>query len=76
MFCYISKSLNVLDSAPLPPGEARLVGASSNKSGRLEVYLNGRWGAVCDIHLTDRDASVICRQLRLGYKLQTLFVIN
>lgn len=57
-------------------GEARLVGGSSNKSGRLEVYLNGRWGAVCDTHLTDRDASVVCRQLRLGYKLQILFMIS
>ncbi|KAG9346195.1 hypothetical protein JZ751_008018 [Albula glossodonta] len=45
---------------------ARLVGGSSAKSGRLEVYLNGQWGAVCDTHWTDRDASVICRQLGLG----------
>ncbi|XP_065153009.1 neurotrypsin [Paramisgurnus dabryanus] len=47
-------------------GAARLVGGSTNKNGRVEVYLNGHWGAVCDTHLTDRDASVICRQLRLG----------
>ncbi|XP_076831295.1 neurotrypsin isoform X2 [Brachyhypopomus gauderio] len=47
-------------------GAARLVGGPSNKSGRLEIYLNGQWGAVCDTHLTDRDASVICRQLGQG----------
>ncbi|KAG5831561.1 hypothetical protein ANANG_G00305000 [Anguilla anguilla] len=47
-------------------GAARLAGGSSPKSGRLEVYLNGQWGAVCDTHATDRDASVICRQLGLG----------
>ncbi|XP_023675980.1 neurotrypsin isoform X1 [Paramormyrops kingsleyae] len=47
-------------------GAARLVGSSSPRSGRLEVYLNGQWGAVCDTHLTDRDASVICSQLGLG----------
>ncbi|MFT7805964.1 neurotrypsin [Arapaima gigas] len=47
-------------------GAARLVGDSSSKSGRLEVYLSGQWGAVCDTHWTDRDASVICRQLGLG----------
>ncbi|XP_069030839.1 neurotrypsin [Embiotoca jacksoni] len=47
-------------------GAARLVGGSSGNSGRLEVYLNSRWGAVCDTHWTDRDASVICRQLGLS----------
>ena len=48
-------------------GAARLVGSSSSDSGRVEVYLNGQWGAVCDSHWTDRDASVICRQLGLGW---------
>ncbi|XP_035462611.1 neurotrypsin isoform X2 [Scophthalmus maximus] len=47
-------------------GAARLAGGSSGSNGRLEVYLSGRWGAVCDTHWTDRDASVICRQLGLG----------
>ncbi|XP_068161063.1 neurotrypsin-like [Antennarius striatus] len=47
-------------------GAARLVGSSSRGSGRVEVYLNGQWGAVCDAHWSDRDASVICRQLGLG----------
>uniref|UniRef100_A0A673AQN5 Neurotrypsin n=1 Tax=Sphaeramia orbicularis TaxID=375764 RepID=A0A673AQN5_9TELE len=48
-------------------GAARLIGGSSTSSGRVEVYLNGQWGAVCDSHWTDRDASVICRQLGLGW---------
>ncbi|XP_061913153.1 neurotrypsin-like [Entelurus aequoreus] len=47
-------------------GAARLVGGSSSSSGRVEVYLNGQWGAVCDSHWSDRDASVICRQLGLS----------
>ncbi|XP_075889636.1 neurotrypsin isoform X1 [Nelusetta ayraudi] len=47
-------------------GAARLVGSSSTGSGRVEVYLNGQWGAVCDSHWTDRDASVICKQLGLS----------
>uniref|UniRef100_A0A8C1XBE4 Neurotrypsin n=1 Tax=Cyprinus carpio TaxID=7962 RepID=A0A8C1XBE4_CYPCA len=48
-------------------GAVRLAGGSSLKSGRLEVYLNGQWGSVCDTHWTDRDASVVCRQLGLRY---------
>ncbi|XP_017293033.3 neurotrypsin [Kryptolebias marmoratus] len=47
-------------------GAVRLVGSSLSGSGRVEVYLNGQWGAVCNSHWTDRDASVICRQLGLG----------
>lgn len=47
-------------------GEARLVGGPSSNSGCVEVYLSGHWGAVCDTHWTDRDASVVCRQLGLG----------
>nr|XP_057917976.1 neurotrypsin isoform X1 [Doryrhamphus excisus] len=47
-------------------GATRLVGGTSSTSGRVEVYLNGQWGAVCDSHWTDRDASVICRQLGLS----------
>jgi len=49
-------------------GAARLVGSSTSGSGRVEVYLNGQWGAVCDSHWSDRDASVICRQLGLGWE--------
>ncbi|XP_057682640.1 neurotrypsin-like [Corythoichthys intestinalis] len=47
-------------------GAARLVGGSSSNSGHVEVYLNGQWGAVCDSHWTDRDASVVCRQMGLS----------
>uniref|UniRef100_A0A665UPM6 Neurotrypsin n=1 Tax=Echeneis naucrates TaxID=173247 RepID=A0A665UPM6_ECHNA len=47
-------------------GAVRLVGGASGNSGRVEIYLNHKWGAVCDTHWTDRDATVICRQLGLG----------
>ncbi|TNN50862.1 Neurotrypsin [Liparis tanakae] len=67
-WCFIRQSSGAFGWAycDCHEGAARLAGGSSEKSGRLEVYLKGQWGAVCDTHWTDRDASVVCRQLGLG----------
>nr|XP_039262614.1 lysyl oxidase homolog 2-like isoform X2 [Styela clava] len=44
----------------------RLRGGPTVGQGKVEVSLDGRWGALCSNHWTMNEANVVCRQL--GYE--------
>ena len=58
------------DWSPQPyAGQVRLVGGAYASEGKLEVYLNGEWGAVCSDGFDGIAANSVCRQL--GYTRAT-----
>ncbi|XP_026310874.1 HHIP-like protein 1 [Piliocolobus tephrosceles] len=55
-------------------GEVRLVRPAglSSGSGRVEVFVGGRWGTVCDDSWNINGAAVVCRQLGFAYAVRAV----
>ncbi|XP_050783800.1 CD5 antigen-like [Gopherus flavomarginatus] len=53
-------------AAELPKPPVRLVGNNTRCSGQVEIYYDGRWGAVCGLGWDLTDAKVLCRELGCG----------
>jgi len=61
--CYI-----VLIPGNFSNGDLQLSGyGSTSLWGRLEMYLNGQWGTICDNNISIEAIEVACHQLGLGY---------
>ena len=55
----------------LADGDIRLTGFESSRlAGRLEIHFVGGWYTVCNDLFTLREATVVCRQLGLGYPVR------
>ncbi|XP_007889720.2 neurotrypsin [Callorhinchus milii] len=55
-------AVNDIQGSPFGP-PIRLMDGENKKEGRVEIFINGQWGTICDDGWTDKDATVVCRQL-------------
>ena len=64
IFTFVIDNTRIWNSLPFS-GMIRLYAGSFPSEGRVEVYCNGQWGAICDDGFGSTDALTICKQL--GY---------
>ena len=64
--CRIVTRLFFLILGPCEHGSVRVVNSQgiSSRLGNVELCINGRWKTVCANSWDNRDASVICKQIR------------
>ncbi|XP_033235622.1 protein bark beetle isoform X2 [Drosophila pseudoobscura] len=63
----IDMETEVIPSDGVPRIPVRLVGGAGANEGRLQMYIKGRWGTVCDYGWSVLNAALVCHQL--GYSL-------
>lgn len=64
---YIVLNISLQTNTDEPYGTLRLVRRSITDStftsGRLEIFINGEWGTICDDSFDRVDADVACQEL-------------
>ena len=43
--------------------DLRLKDGDDDASGRVEVFMQGQWGTICDDNFDDTEATIICKKL-------------
>ncbi|XP_060677683.1 deleted in malignant brain tumors 1 protein-like [Hemiscyllium ocellatum] len=65
--CEHREDAGVVCSGKTTSLKFRLVGGSSNCSGRVEILCDKGWGTLCGDSWDTTDANVVCRQLGCGF---------
>ncbi|VDH99035.1 Hypothetical predicted protein [Mytilus galloprovincialis] len=65
---WTTKACNGIDNVGIAcaPTPVRLVSGAGPWEGRVEVFMHGQWGTICDSSFNVEEASVICRMV--GFK--------
>ena len=63
-YCVVIFNIDLI-TASQSNGDVRLANEATTGSGRLEIFLKGTWGTICNDGFTKGAALAACRQL--GY---------